>query len=500
MPAISREVEVELGLLHHLEALRVRLHEPVLDPVVHHLREVPCAARADVRVAVLGREVLEDRLEPLHGLVVAADHQAVAVREPPDAAAHARVDEVDALRLRVAVAALRVAEVRVAAVDDRVARVAEREQLLERVLGDLAGGDHQPERARRVELVAKLGERRRGSRVVVRVVRLHVVAALLEAGRHVAAHAAEADHPELHQILTPRDAPAALLQRLVVAGGLRADQVARNRSRGRESAARRRCRRRPGGRARCSARPCGTGRSSGGSAARSPCVTTWPLSRARSTIALHVVVARRIDERLDADVVALARLREQLLERAFRLELDVARREHLVRLVLRRLHIRLLEGVDADHRAGDRDGELPAEELLAELVRIGEAHLLVQLGAAGRPARGGCPLPCLPVDSATSCSIQRPNAPPSRRGRRSQRAAEALPELEPRVALVEPARLLHLDGALEQPRRVDPHQHRRHDAERRKRRVAPADRRLAVEHAQEAVLAGELLEVRARDR
>ena len=55
-PRDLAQVEVELGLLHHLEALGVRLHQPVLDAVVHHLREVPGAARADVRVAVVRRE------------------------------------------------------------------------------------------------------------------------------------------------------------------------------------------------------------------------------------------------------------------------------------------------------------------------------------------------------------------------------------------------------------------------------------------------------------
>ena len=48
-------------------------------------------------VALLGRESGEDRLEALHRLRVAADHQAVADLEPPDAAGDAGVDEVDPL-------------------------------------------------------------------------------------------------------------------------------------------------------------------------------------------------------------------------------------------------------------------------------------------------------------------------------------------------------------------------------------------------------------------
>src|SRR6266545_779702 len=139
-------------------------------------------------------------LGPPHRLVVAADHQAVAVLQSPDPAGDAGVDEGDALLVRLDVAALRVAEVRVAAVDDRVARVPELQQAPECVLGRRPRGDHQPERPRRVELVAQLLERRRRSRFAVAVEGLHVVTALAQADRHVAAHPPEADHPELHQM------------------------------------------------------------------------------------------------------------------------------------------------------------------------------------------------------------------------------------------------------------------------------------------------------------
>jgi len=51
---------------------------------------------------------------------------------------------------------------------------------------------------------SRSSSRRLRRRVDLRVVRLHLVAALLEALRHVGAHAAEADHPELHiQVLLP---------------------------------------------------------------------------------------------------------------------------------------------------------------------------------------------------------------------------------------------------------------------------------------------------------
>ena len=88
--------------------------------------------------------------------------------------------------------------------------------------------------------------------------------------------------------------------------------------------------------------------------------------------------------------------------------------EHLVRLVLRRLHVGLVERVDPEDRAGDRGRELPAEELLAELVRRRRRAPPAPGGRgrpAARPAPGTRPLPCLPVDSASSCSAQRPKPP-----------------------------------------------------------------------------------------
>src|SRR6266545_6207297 len=103
----------------------------------------------------------------------------------------------DPFRLRIRVATLRIAKVRVAAVDDRVAGIAEREQLLERVLGDLARRDHQPEGPRRGELIAELAERGRGG-LDTRVVRLDVVPVLAETDRHVAAHPSQPDHSQLH--------------------------------------------------------------------------------------------------------------------------------------------------------------------------------------------------------------------------------------------------------------------------------------------------------------
>src|SRR5581483_9342125 len=143
------------------------------------------------------------RLEPLDRALVAAGHQAEPGLQAPDAAGHAHVDERDLLLARLPVPALRVAEVGVAAVDDRVTGLEQANQLLEGLFGDLAGRDHQPDVARRRELLGERAERLRRRRDL-RVVRLDLVPVLLEPLRHAAAHPPEPDHPKLHQTSSNR--------------------------------------------------------------------------------------------------------------------------------------------------------------------------------------------------------------------------------------------------------------------------------------------------------
>ena len=69
-----------------------------------------------------GASASNDGLHDGDGFFGAADHQAEAVLETPDAAAHAGVDERDRARLQRRGAADAVGETRVAAVDDDVAR------------------------------------------------------------------------------------------------------------------------------------------------------------------------------------------------------------------------------------------------------------------------------------------------------------------------------------------------------------------------------------------
>ena len=195
-----REVELEgLGGVHELETLGVGLHEAVLDPVVHHLHEVPGAGRADVRIAALRSKCCEDGLQGLVRGCFRADHDAVALSKAPDPTGDAHIDELNTLRLCLLGMAHRVPKVRVATVDEDVSVLEQRQQSLKHHLRGLAGGDHQPDDPRLLESRGELDQGVGGALRRCARVRLHLVAARAEALRHVAAHAAEADDSELHR-------------------------------------------------------------------------------------------------------------------------------------------------------------------------------------------------------------------------------------------------------------------------------------------------------------
>jgi hypothetical protein len=169
-------VLADVGVLEDVQALGVRLHQPVLDAVVDHLHEVARARRAAVEPALLlrrrvafapgradgrvdsGGERLQHRRESVDRLVAAADHQAVAALAAPDAAADADVHVVDALAAELTRAAQVVDVIGVAAVDDRVAlRQVRRELAHDRV--DDPRRHHQPDAPRGIELLHELLER-----------------------------------------------------------------------------------------------------------------------------------------------------------------------------------------------------------------------------------------------------------------------------------------------------------------------------------------------------
>ena len=86
-----------------------------------HLDEVAGSGPPDVGIPTLGSERLEHRLHAVEHVALTADHQAVAVLEPPDPPGRAAVQECDALGFQLSGAADRLLPVRVPAVDDHIA-------------------------------------------------------------------------------------------------------------------------------------------------------------------------------------------------------------------------------------------------------------------------------------------------------------------------------------------------------------------------------------------
>src|SRR5258705_21310 len=186
------QLEIPRGV-QDLVALRVRLEESVLDPVVHHLDVMAGAGRADVRVAVGWREVLENRLAVLDRGRCASDHEAVAERETPYPAARPNVHELDALLLEGLRTTQRVAEVRIPAVDEDVSAREMRNELLDGAF-DRSSRHHDPNDSPRGQLLNHVGEVVGGlgaigdmwfDRVGVRVVHDQLVPALGQSLHHV---------------------------------------------------------------------------------------------------------------------------------------------------------------------------------------------------------------------------------------------------------------------------------------------------------------------------
>ena len=200
------QVERELRGLHDLEALRERLHHPVLDPVVDHLHEVAGAGRADVRVAALLGQVLRGTAR---SACMRRRRRRPSRSSPPSAPRSRRRRRRRGSETPASSPprrpTLRVAEVRVAAVDDDVARPRAAARSVWKAFSvGVARRDHQPHDARLGELRRELDQRvRRALRVRARV-RLDGVAVLAQPLRHVRAHPAEADHSEIHVMSSSR--------------------------------------------------------------------------------------------------------------------------------------------------------------------------------------------------------------------------------------------------------------------------------------------------------
>ena len=126
------------------------LHVAVLDPVVDHLDIVAGAFIAHPIAAGLAvalcRDALEDVLDEGPGLLVTTRHQTGAVARALLATGHARAHEADALLGERLGPTVRVRIVRVAAVDENVALLQQRQQGLDELVHGRAGlhQEHHP--------------------------------------------------------------------------------------------------------------------------------------------------------------------------------------------------------------------------------------------------------------------------------------------------------------------------------------------------------------------
>ena len=120
---------------HQVVGLSEKLHHSVFDAVVDHLHEMPGRSRAQpghARIAVhLRRSSFKDGTDPLVGLFRPAGHDARTVTRAFFAARHAHAEELDAFRCQVARTHVRVFEVGVAGIDDEIALVQVRQQIVD---------------------------------------------------------------------------------------------------------------------------------------------------------------------------------------------------------------------------------------------------------------------------------------------------------------------------------------------------------------------------------
>src|SRR5579859_4948791 len=123
----------------NIKTFCVSMHQAVFDSVVYHLHEVAGAGRSAIKIALFGcaaeffparsawnitharSEGFEDGIKALHGFFWAAKHHAVSALQPPDAAAGADVDVMNAAVFQLLRPAHVIFIVRVATIDNDVA-------------------------------------------------------------------------------------------------------------------------------------------------------------------------------------------------------------------------------------------------------------------------------------------------------------------------------------------------------------------------------------------
>ena len=129
------------AVAHQLVGLADELHVAVLDAVVHHFDIVTRAVFADPvaagRAVHLGGDCLEDRLDVRPRGGRSAGHDRGAEARPLLAARDAGADVEQTFRFDIGGAADRVMVIRVAAVDDHIARLQKRDQLPDEIVDRL---------------------------------------------------------------------------------------------------------------------------------------------------------------------------------------------------------------------------------------------------------------------------------------------------------------------------------------------------------------------------
>ena len=223
---MADRTRIDVRILEDIEALGQGRHHAVFHAIMDHLDEVSGAGRAAMEVAVFrraagffpsrragqiaapGSDRLEDRVEVLHGTLLAPDHQTVAALESPYPAARAAIDVVNAQRGEFFGPAAVIAKVGIPAVDDDVIFPEVRDEVFDHPVGD-RGGDHDPRGAwflqQRGEFLERTGTGcavldQFGYRIRVGVIDDAGVSVLHQAPHDIGAHPAESDHSELHKL------------------------------------------------------------------------------------------------------------------------------------------------------------------------------------------------------------------------------------------------------------------------------------------------------------
>src|SRR4029077_1512344 len=212
-------------ILQNIETFGESLHQPIFDAVVNHFDEMSGAIGTGMDVAQFsawiaavpsgrarritepGSKRLEQWIKARDDFLGAANHHAIAALESPDAAAGPDIDIVYGALLQFFGAPNIVFPESVAAIDNNVTRCKQFGQLGDRIFGNLAGRQHDPNRARCLQLLDKLVDARGANRAVlaqgrnrigVMVIDDGLMAILNQPACDIAAHASETDHADLH--------------------------------------------------------------------------------------------------------------------------------------------------------------------------------------------------------------------------------------------------------------------------------------------------------------